>query len=58
MKLYKVSYGSRIPGSNDYTYLFANSAPEALEQAKKTLDANRLANERLNQLGKFTIEEV
>lgn len=49
MKLFKVSFGSKIAGSNDCTYLMANSANEALENGKKMLNTHKLFPDFLNK---------
>lgn len=58
MKLFYISYGSRIAGSRDSTYIIAENAKEALEEGKKMLNTTLLGNEYLNSLGKFSVEEV
>lgn len=42
MKLFEVSFGSKIVGSNDCTFLMANNANEALEMGKKMLNTHKL----------------
>lgn len=58
MKLFKVSFGSRIAGSNDFTYLLASGWEEALENGKKMLNTHKLFPNFLNDYGRYEVEEV
>lgn len=58
MKLFKVSFGSRIAGSNDFTYLLASRWEEALEKGKKMLNTHKLFPDFLNAYGRYEVEEI
>lgn len=58
MKLFKVSFGSRIAGSNDFTYLMADNREEALKKGKKMLDTHKLVPDFLNTYGRYEVQEV
>ena len=58
LKMYFVEFGSRIPGSYDYTYVMASDPETALKLAKPMLETNRLFPDFLNKFGKFTVTEL
>lgn len=58
MKLFEVSFGSKIVGSNDCTFLMANNANEALEMGKKMLNTHKLVPNFLNDYGRWNVTEV
>ncbi len=58
MKLFEVSFGSKIVGSNDCAFLMANDANEALEMGKKILNAHKLVPSFLNDYGRWHVTEV
>lgn len=58
MKVFIVSFGSRIVGSYDYTYVMANNSQEALEKGKSMLNTNKLSPDFLNSYGCFNVREV
>lgn len=58
MKLFLVSFGSRIAGSRDHVYVMAKDANEALTIGKPMLDTHKLTPEYLNQLGRYDVCEV
>ena len=55
MKLYKVAFGSRISGSQDYCYVLAESEKEALDKGKEMLDTHRLIPDFLNKYGMYSV---
>ena len=55
MKLYKVAFGSRISGSQDYCYVLAESETEALDKGKEMLDTHRLVPDFLNKYGRYSV---
>lgn len=58
MKLFKVSFGSKISGSNDCTFLMANDENEALEMGKKMLNMHKLIPDFLNNYSIWNVMEV
>ena len=58
MKLFKVTFGSRIVGSHDYTYVMAENENEALKIAKPMLNTHKLSPDFLNQYSRYNVYEV
>lgn len=58
MKMYRVSFGSRIAGSNDSVFVMAKSEQEALEIGKPMLNTHKLIPDFLINYGRYSVEKV
>ena len=58
MIMYRVSFCSRIAGSNDSVCVMAKSEQEALEIGKPMLNTHKLTPDFLNSYGRYSVEKV
>ena len=58
MKLFMVSFGSRIARSYDYVYVMAENSSDALKIAKPMLDTHKLVPDFLNEYSRYNVREV
>lgn len=58
MKLFEVSFGSRIVGSHDSVVVMAENAEEAFEKGKPMLNTHKLSHDYLNSYGRYDVVEV
>ena len=58
MKIFRVSFGSHIPGSYDSTIIIADNSAEALEKGKSILNRHKLVPDFLNQYSRYKVEEI
>ena len=58
MKLFKVSFGGKIAGSNDFTYLMENDENAARDKWKKMHNNHKLIHNFLNKHSRWDAQEV
>lgn len=58
MNMYKVSFGSRIVGSNDSVCVMAESEQAALNKGKLMLNTHKLVPDFLNKYSRYSVEKI